>query len=632
LELWNIPPDDPEVYRMLQRADTVGVFQVESRAQMATLPRLKPERFYDLVVEVALIRPGPVVGQMVHPYLNRRAGREPVTYPHPALEPILKRTLGVPLFQEQILRIAMVAAGFSGGQAEELRRAFSFKRSERRMKQVEIKLWEGMAKQGITGEAAEQIVKSITSFALYGFPESHSASFALLVYASAYLRAYFPAAFTAAILNNQPMGFYRPATLVKDAQRHGVRFAPIDVERSDWPCTVEDDGAVRLGLCYVAGLRRDVGMAIAGARDQGPGASRGQGPGARSQGLAAEGTPSASPLRRAENHAAGRTAACASRPVREAGVIGPPGDPSAAGTVFGLGESRGSEGPRPGVAHRRLRCPKCGCDDPSLLEVSETGSRRSCFCNTCAHNWAEDTVPARRFRSLEDLISRTDVNRQELATLAEIGALNSFGFDRREALWQIEKAIRPMGELFADRGQEPGAGDQSDTCDLLAPSSWPLAPDVAPGLWPLAPDKCPLPSMSVTDRLVSDYEGTGLTIGPHPMAMRRQELALRGVLRAADLPRQRNGRRVRVAGAVITRQRPGTAKGFVFLTLEDETGIANIIIRPDVFAEDRLTIIQEPFLLIEGTLQNLEGVTSVRAERLEGIGGTPVEIDARSFY
>ena len=258
LELWNLPQDDPEVYRMLQQADTIGVFQVESRAQMATLPRLRPERFYDLVVEVALIRPGPVVGQMVHPYLNRRAGREPVTYPHPALEPILKRTLGVPLFQEQILRIAMVAAGFSGGQAEELRRAFSFKRSERRMKQVEVKLWEGMARQGITGEAAGQIVKSITSFALYGFPESHSASFALLVYASAYLRAYFPAAFTAALLNNQPMGFYHPATIVKDAQRHGVRFAPIDVDRSDWLCTVEEEGSLRLGLCYVAGLRREV--------------------------------------------------------------------------------------------------------------------------------------------------------------------------------------------------------------------------------------------------------------------------------------------------------------------------------------------------------------------------------------
>jgi error-prone DNA polymerase len=543
LDLWNIPPDDPEVYRMLQAADTVGVFQVESRAQMATLPRLRPERFYDLVVEVALIRPGPVVGQMVHPYLNRRAGREPVTYPHPALEPILKRTLGVPLFQEQILRIAMVAAGFSGGQAEELRRAFSFKRSERRMQQVEVRLWEGMAKQGITGEAAEQIVKSITSFALYGFPESHSASFALLVYASAYLRAHFPAAFAAAILNNQPMGFYRPATIVKDAQRHGVRFAPIDVERSDWPCTVEEDGAVRLGLCYVAGLRREVGLALARAR------SRDQGPVASGQ--------------------------CETR------------DPLT-------------------TDHRPL------------------------------------TTERRRFHGLEDMITRTGVNREELATLAEIGALNCFGYNRREALWQIEKAIRPAGELFTDRGQEPeargqepeardqepgardqepGAMDQRDTRDSLAPGPW------SPG-----PDECPLPPMSPLDRLVTDYEGTGLTIGPHPMAMRRQELALRGVLRAADLPGQRHGRRVRVAGAVITRQRPGTAKGFVFLTLEDETGIANIIIRPDVFAGKRLTIIEEPFLLIEGTLQNLDGVTSVRAERLEGIDGTPVEIDARNFY
>jgi error-prone DNA polymerase len=515
LDLWNIPPDDPEVYRMLQAADTVGVFQVESRAQMATLPRLRPERFYDLVVEVALIRPGPVVGQMVHPYLNRRAGREPVTYPHPALEPILKRTLGVPLFQEQILRIAMVAAGFSGGQAEELRRAFSFKRSERRMKQVEVRLWEGMAKQGITGEAAEQIVKSITSFALYGFPESHSASFALLVYASAYLRAHFPATFAAAILNNQPMGFYRPATLVKDAQRHGVRFAPIDIERSDWLCQVEDDGAVRLGLCYVTGLRREVGLAIA----------------------------------------------------------------------------------------------RCSRPTPS--------------------------ADGHRFHSVEDLISKTGVNREELATLAEIGALNSFGFDRREALWQVERAVRPAGELFEERETESAAErraecraglqtrHQRDPRDPLPTIHYPLSTDT---------DKCPLPPMSATDRLVTDYSGTGLTIGPHPMAMRRQELSLRGVLRAADLPVQRHGRRVRVAGAVITRQRPGTAKGFVFLTLEDETGIANIIIRPDVFAGKRLTIIEEPFLLIEGTLQNLDGVTSVRAERLEGLGGTAVEIDARNFY
>src|SRR5438874_1832557 len=263
MDLAHLPQDDPVVYRMLCEADTIGVFQVESRAQMATLPRLKPATFYDLVVEVAIIRPGPIVGQMVHPYLNRRAGREPVQYPHPSLEPILKRTLGVPLFQEQLLRIAMVAAGFTGGQAEELRRALGFKRSERRMKQIEVQLREGMARQGITGEAADQIAASIRSFALYGFPESHAASFALLAYASAYLKVHYPAAFYTALLNNQPMGFYHPATLVKDAQRRGVRFHPIDVQLSDWDCRVEPDGAIRLGLRYVSGLRQEVGKAIA---------------------------------------------------------------------------------------------------------------------------------------------------------------------------------------------------------------------------------------------------------------------------------------------------------------------------------------------------------------------------------
>ena len=268
IDLAHLPPDDPDVYKMLQDADTIGVFQVESRAQMATLPRLHPERFYDLVVEVAIIRPGPIVGNMVHPYLNRRAGREPVEYAHPSLEPILKRTLGVPLFQEQLLRMAMVTAGFSGGQAEDLRRALGFKRSEKRMRQVEIKLREGMAKNGITGDTAEQIISSITAFALYGFPESHAASFALLAYASAYLKVHFPAAFYTALLNNYPMGFYHPATLVKDAQRRGVRFAGVDVQHSDWLCRVDQDGAVRLGLRYVSGLREEVGRAIERAKSR----------------------------------------------------------------------------------------------------------------------------------------------------------------------------------------------------------------------------------------------------------------------------------------------------------------------------------------------------------------------------
>jgi len=247
-------PQDREVYDMLKKADTIGVFQVESRAQMATLPRLRPQCFYDLVVQVAIIRPGPIVGDMVHPYLRRRAGREKPTVPHPALEEILKRTLGVPLFQEQLLRMGMVAAGLTGGEAEELRRAFGFRRSEARMRAVEGKLRAGLARNGITGAAAEEIVRAITSFAEYGFPESHAASFALLAYASAYLKVHHPAQFYAALLNNQPMGFYHPATIVKDAQRHGQDVRPVDVTRSDWPSTVED-GAVRLGLMTVKGSR-----------------------------------------------------------------------------------------------------------------------------------------------------------------------------------------------------------------------------------------------------------------------------------------------------------------------------------------------------------------------------------------
>jgi len=273
VDLAQIPHDDLEVYKGLQKADTIGLFQVESRAQMSCLPRLRPTKFYDLVVQVAIVRPGPIVGNMINPYIRRRMGREEVTVPHPALEPVLKRTLGVPLFQEQLLRIAMTCAGFSGGEAEELRRALGFKRSVQRMKEIEVKLRSGMERNGITGKAQDQVIQSITSFALYGFPESHSASFALLAYASAYLKCHYLAAFTAAILNNQPMGFYSPFTLVKDAQRHGLKVLPVDVTRSDWPCTIENhegELCLRLGLNYVRGLREAAGRAIVAERMQAP--------------------------------------------------------------------------------------------------------------------------------------------------------------------------------------------------------------------------------------------------------------------------------------------------------------------------------------------------------------------------
>jgi error-prone DNA polymerase len=401
------------------------------------------------------------------------------------------------------------------------------------MRQIEVKLRAGMATRGITGATAEQIIRSIASFALYGFPESHAASFALIVYASAYLKAHFPAAFYTALLNNQPMGFYHPATLVKDAQRHGMRFACIDVQRSSWECTVEPSGAIRLGLQYVAGLREEVGRAMARPR------------------------------------------------------VDPPRD-------------------RPGPTV----CPKCGCDDRSMLEVVRPTSRgQICFCSTCAHDWEAPIAtpdigvdPPRRFASLAQLIARTGVNRGELATLAEIGALEAFGKDRRSALWQIERAVRPAGRLF-----------ETET-ESTAPAGSPLRP------------------MTPVERVIADYAGTGLTVGPHPMALRRAELAMRGVLRSTDLSSARHGRRVRIAGAVITRQRPGTAKGFVFLTLEDETGIANIIVRPDLFDRQRLTIVGEPFLLVEGTLQQQEGVTSVKADRVQGFAGATPETPSHDFH
>jgi error-prone DNA polymerase len=628
LDLAHLPPDDPLVYRMLQEADTIGVFQVESRAQMATLPRLKPRNFYDLVVEVAIIRPGPIVGQMVHPFIERRNGRETIVYPHPSLEPILKRTLGVPLFQEQLLRMAMVAAGFTGGEAEELRRAMGFKRSEARMRQIETKLRDGMARNGIAGDAAEAIVGSITSFALYGFPESHAASFALLVYASAYLKAHFPAAFYTALLNNQPMGFYHPATIVKDAQRHGVRFRPIDVQASSWDCTIEPDGVIRLGLRYVRGLREEAGRRIeqAGGSD---------GRGARTK--------------------------VEERAVEAAG----PRQATLAGT-----------------------CPKCGTDDETMLERDENGGPSDrWFCNVCAHDWA-GTSPAGsrasrgsgvsggacpphgadsdrpRFRSIDHLVAATGLRRDELATLGEIGALSAFGSDRRGALWQIERAVRPAGVLFEEgAGGDPGV-PESGAVSLASPGGGQhggkasagaraagggAAPNVerrapAPGdsgaggrrsreprLPAVDPAGSPLPAMTPVERVIADYEGTGLTIGPHPLALRRAELALRGILRAIDLPRARAGRRVRVAGAVITRQRPGTAKGFVFLTLEDETGIANVIVQPDVFTSQRQVIVHEPFVIVGGILQQQDGVTSVRAERVVPLSGRAPDVESHDF-
>ena len=471
VDLAHLPPDDPKVYAMLQKADTVGVFQVESRAQMATLPRMKPERFYDLVVEVAIIRPGPIVGKMVHPYLRRRNGLEPVTYAHPLLEPILKRTLGVPLFQEQLLRMAMAVGGFSGGEAEELRRAMGFKRSEQRMEPIEERLRAGMRERGITGRTADDVVRSIVSFALYGFPESHAASFALIAYASAWLKTHHPAAFTCALLNNQPMGFYHPSTLVKDAQRHGVHFRAVDVTRSARACRLEE-GEVRLGLAYVRGLRGE-------AADR--------------------------------------------------------------------------------------------------VEVERK---------------------TRPYESLQDFVDRNELRRDEQRALAEVGALNAFGLTRRSALWQVEKAGRPRGPLLG--GDEPE-------------------------------EASPVPEMDLAERLSSDLLGTGLTAGPHLVSLCREELQERGVRQARELPGLGDGRRVRVAGAVICRQRPGTAKGFMFLTLEDETGLVNIIVRPDLFHRERPVLTGAPVLEVDGVLQANDGL-SVRAFAVRSVLPGFQKVPSRDFH
>jgi len=468
IDLARLPEDDPDTYKMIQQADTVGVFQIESRAQMATLPRMKPRVFYDLVVEIAIIRPGPIVGKMVHPYLNRRAGREPITYPHPCLEPILERTLGVPIFQEQLLRIAMTAADFSGGEAEELRRAMGFKRSAERMEKIEARLREGMTKKGLSTEAQEDIIRQITSFALYGFPESHSASFALIAYASSYLKCHHPAAFLTGLLNAWPMGFYNPATLVKDAQRHGVEVRPIDVRHSNWHCTLEpgrlqsSPPAVRIGLRFASGLHEATG------------------------------------------------------------------------------------------------------------------------------NWIEAERTNEDFKNLADLVRRVPLKENEIQNLAELGALSSLDGtprSRRAALWQVSGIERDRHSLFS--GQMPPG-------------------DVEPCLSPL----------SALEQTLADYRLAGLTTGPQIMNHLRPALHKRGFKTAADLTGIPDGQPVRLAGHVIVRQRPGSAGGFVFLTLEDETGLANAVLTPDQVERFRVPLQAASLLEIAGPLQHVDGVIHVRLRHL----------------
>jgi error-prone DNA polymerase len=436
-------------------------------------------------VQVAIIRPGPIVGQMMHPYMRRRQNKEKVTYPHPSLESVLKRTLGVPLFQEQLLRMAMTVANFSGAEADELRRAVGMRRSWERMKSLEGKLRAGMTANDIDVSTQDNIVQNISSFALYGFPESHAASFALIAYASAYFKVKYLAAFTCAILNNQPMGFYSPAVLVKDAQRHGLRVKPIDIQSSDWPCTVEHESngslSLRMGLGYAKCLRKQAAEALVLSR-------------------------------------------------RQSGL----------------------------------------------------------------------------FHSAEDLAVRVpSLEKNELALLARIGALNKVEgiAHRRDALWQVERSGKMEGPL-------------------LRQSEW-LREDS---------EVQPLQQMNAEERLVSDYAGTGLTIDNHPMFHRRRELHQEGIRSAQELKYCKDGEYVRTAGCIIARQRPGTAKGFIFISMEDETGIANVIVTPDLYDRDRLIVTRSKFLLVEGTLQNKDGVIHVKASRLRMLADATLPIQSHDFH
>ncbi len=471
----HLPYDDPKIYDLICRADTVGVFQIESRAQMNALPRHKPRCFYDLVIEVALIRPGPIQGDMVHPYLRRRNGEEEITYPHPKLKPILERTLGVPLFQEQGMKVAVAAAGFTPSEADELRRAMGHKRSREKMAALSDKLIKGMMANGISLEAAEKIYTQLAAFADFGFAESHAASFALLVYVSAYLKVYYPQEFYCSLLNSQPMGFYSPSTIVYEAQRRGIEIRGVDISRSEWDCTVEEE-AVRLGFRYVKSL----------------------------------------------------------------------GD--------------------------------------------------------AARDKIEPARAKRPFTSVRDFVFRTGLNQGGLEQLALVGAFDCFGLSRRQALWQVL------------------------SCRQQSPQELPIEFEDRGGAL--------LPDMNITETLSSDYKGMDLSTGPHVMQLARPQLKKRGVASAADLMLIPQGRTVHVAGAVVIRQRPVTAKGFIFLTLEDETGFSNIVVKPPMFKRFRKQILFSNLLVVKGHLEKNEGVINVIGRDFVPFqidGDTNVKLKSRDF-
>jgi error-prone DNA polymerase len=515
--------DDQRVYDMLCVADTVGLFQVESRAQMSSLPRM----LYDIVVQVAIIRPGPIQGDMVHPYFRRRRGLEPVTYPHPSLEPVLARTLGVPLFQEQGMRMAVVAAGFTAGQADELRRAMGHKRSHEKMERLRARLVDGMARNGIDGSIGERLYHMLSAFADYGFPESHAASFALIVYVSGYLRLHYPAEFCASLLNAQPMGFYSPATLIGDARRHGVTVLPPDVNISQFECTAEP----------IAGdeLAGDGRMVLAG---DAPALASGSLRRSTSSAL----SPSVAPRlvrRPREDHAA----AAGARPRVDSGG----GGSGSIALRIGLNQVRGI-----GEKHREL-----------LMAELAKGP----------------------YADLRDFVLRTKLPKDILESLAAVGAFGCFGLSRRDALWDVQRlgSLTKAGEL-----------ERRMTVD-----EQPVA----------------LPAMIPQEEAAADYWGLGLSTKYQVIQFCRERLDGMRVRRASDLAGLPHRLVLKVAGVVTSRQRPGTAKGFVFTTMEDETGLVNVIIRPDIYEQYRPIARDEPAVIVEGVLQRQEGTVNVLARK-----------------
>jgi error-prone DNA polymerase len=572
LTLANLPQEDPAVYEMICRADTMGVFQIESRAQMSMLPRLRPKQFYDLVIEVAIVRPGPIQGKMVHPYLRRRNGEETVDFPSDEIRQVLEKTLGVPIFQEQAMRLAVVAAGFTPGEADQLRRAMGGWRRPGLIEQFRQKLHDGMLQRGLSEEYAERVFEQIRGFGEYGFPESHSASFALLVYVSAWLKHYYPDAFAAALINSQPMGFYAPAQLVRDAREHGVEVRPAEVNRSDWGCTLErvEDPASAISSSRVplatsgACPRRTMIDRLIPSAEQ-PNAPTGLVPVKRMIHRPTEQQDRVpTGVKPVEDDGNCRSPFSASQSTyhwHEAS-----GDERNSQTGDGTSASRSSLALRLGF--RQLR----GMPEKQALAIL-AARRESPFC------------------SVEDFSRRTGLGRATIMRLAKADAFSSLDVDRRGALWHALGQHRDRAMPLFDR-----------------------LPSGEPELRPYD-----LPALAPLEEVVADYRTAGLSLKGHPMAFLRQQLDEMKVTPAAGLTGTPHGRRLSVAGLVLVRQRPGTASGITFVTLEDETGIANLIVRPAIWERYRRAAATATALLAHGRLERQGAVIHVLVSKLEDV-------------